>query len=101
MTPRNGRTHSRPYREIDADSVSFVQNALTAALHPQDHRPPSPPASSTKEFKNDVDPFTALTGLGIIAASVASRVDDTRLAVGRRGHARCCVRQCPSIMIMG
>ena len=41
MTPRNGRTHSRPYREIDADSVSFVRNALTAALHPQeDHRPP-------------------------------------------------------------
>ena len=61
------------------DSVSFVQNALTAA---QDYPDILPASFSAKEFKNDVDLFTTLTELGTIAASVASQIDDTRLAVG-------------------
>nr|VFJ92778.1 MAG: hypothetical protein BECKLFY1418A_GA0070994_102622 [Candidatus Kentron sp. LFY] len=61
------------------DSVSFIQNALTAA---EDHPNILPVSFSTPEFKNDVDLFTVLTELGAIAASVASEIDDTRLAVG-------------------
>lgn len=41
-----------------------------------------PASFSTAEFKNDVDLFAALTELGTLAASVASQIDDTRLAVG-------------------
>nr|VFJ46226.1 MAG: hypothetical protein BECKDK2373C_GA0170839_101450 [Candidatus Kentron sp. DK] len=61
------------------DSVSFVQNALNAA---QDHPGILPGNFSTDEFKNDVDLFTALTDIGTVIASLASEVDDTRLAVG-------------------
>ena len=61
------------------DSLSFVQNALTAAKT----NPTILPASfSTMEFKNDVDLFSVLSELGTLAASVASQIDDTRLAVG-------------------
>ena len=61
------------------DSLSFVQNALTAA-----HNNPSilPVSFNTAQFKNDVDLFTVLTELGTIAASITSQIDDTRLAVG-------------------
>jgi hypothetical protein len=61
------------------DSLSFVQNALTAAQA----NPTILPASfSNAEFKNDVDLFVLLTELGTLAASIASQIDDTRLAVG-------------------
>ena len=61
------------------DSLSFVQNALTAA---QANPAILPLSFSTSGFKNDVDLFTVLTELGTLAASVASQIDDTRLAVG-------------------
>nr|VFJ60289.1 MAG: hypothetical protein BECKDK2373C_GA0170839_10804 [Candidatus Kentron sp. DK] len=61
------------------DSVSFVQNALNAA---QDHPGILPGNFSTDEFKRDVDLFAALTDVGAVIASLASEVDDTRLAVG-------------------
>lgn len=61
------------------DSLSFVTNALTAALA----NPAIFPVSfSTPEFKKDVDLFVLLTELGTLAASVASQIDDTRMAVG-------------------
>lgn len=61
------------------DSFSFVQNALTAA---QTNPAILPASFITTEFKNDVDLFAILTELGTLAASVASQIDDTRLAVG-------------------
>ncbi|WP_133513016.1 hypothetical protein [Candidatus Thiosymbion oneisti] len=61
------------------DSTSFVQNALTAA---QDHPTILPISFSIPGFKKDVDLFTALTELGTLADSVASQIDDTRMAVG-------------------
>lgn len=61
------------------DSLSFLQNALAAA----ETNPTILPASfSTPEFKNDVDLFDFLTELAILAASLASQIDDTRVAVG-------------------
>ena len=61
------------------DSVSFITNALTAALA----NPTILPVSfSTQAFQNDVELFTVLTELGTLAASVASQIDDTRVAVG-------------------
>lgn len=61
------------------DSLSFVQNGLTAA---QDNPNILPGSFSTPEFKNDVELLALLTELGTLAASVASQIDDTRLAVG-------------------
>jgi len=61
------------------DSVSFLQNALSAA---QDHPGILPVNFNTSEFKNDVDLFTVMTDIGTVIASLASEVDDTRLAVG-------------------
>jgi hypothetical protein len=61
------------------DSLSFVQNALTAA---QTNPTILPASFSATEFKNDVDLFAVLTELGTLAASVASQIDDTRLALG-------------------
>nr|VFJ56567.1 MAG: hypothetical protein BECKFW1821B_GA0114236_102831 [Candidatus Kentron sp. FW] len=61
------------------DSVSFVQNALSAA---QDHPDILPATFKTPEFKNDVDLFAELTDINTMTASVASQIDDTRLAVG-------------------
>lgn len=61
------------------DRVSFVQNTATAA----DSHPEIFPASfNVQEFKNDVALFNTLTELSTQAASVASQIDDTRLAVG-------------------
>jgi len=61
------------------DSSSFVQNALTAA---QDNPNILPANFSTPEFKNDVDLLAVLTEFNTMAASVASQIDDTRMAVG-------------------
>lgn len=61
------------------DSLSFVQNALTAA---QTNPAILPGSFNASEFKNDVDLFIILTELGMLAASVTSQIDDTRLAVG-------------------
>ena len=61
------------------DSLFFIQNALIAA---QDNPTILPPSFSTTEFKNDVDLFGVLTELNTMIASVASQIDDTRMAVG-------------------
>ena len=61
------------------DSLSFVTNALTAA---QDNPTILPVSFSTPAFQRDVNLFTVLTELGTIANSVASQIDDTRVAVG-------------------
>jgi hypothetical protein len=61
------------------DSLSFVNNALTAA---QNNPTIFPASFSTPAFLNDVDLFSALTELSTLAESVTSRIDDTRLAVG-------------------
>lgn len=61
------------------DSLSFVQNALTAA---QANSNILPGSFSTPGFKNDVDLLALLTEINTLAASVASQIDDTRLAVG-------------------
>jgi len=61
------------------DRVSFVQNAATAA----ENTPDIFPASFNKEeFQNDVQLFHTLTELSTQPASIASQIDDTRLAVG-------------------
>jgi len=61
------------------NSLSFIQNALTAALN----NPTVLPVSfSTDGFKRDVDLFVALTEICTLASSLASQLDDTRLAVG-------------------
>jgi hypothetical protein len=62
-----------------SDSLSFVQNALTAARSNSDIFPPS---FDRDGFQRDVDLFAVLTELHTLAQSVASQLDDTRLAVG-------------------
>ncbi len=61
------------------DSLSFVNNALTAA---QNNPTIFPASFSTPAFQKDVDLFAGLTELSTLAESVTSRIDDTRLAVG-------------------
>lgn len=61
------------------DSVSFVNNALTAV---QNQPAVFPESFDTEGFQHDVDLFTALTELATLALSIASQIDDTRLAVG-------------------
>lgn len=61
------------------DSLSFVQNALTAA---QGNKDIFPASFNTEAFQRDVDLFAALTELDTLADSVTSQIDDTRLAVG-------------------
>jgi hypothetical protein len=61
------------------DSLSFIQNALTAA---QDNPAILPASFNVEEFKNDVVLFAQLTEFATLAASLDSQVDDTRLAVG-------------------
>lgn len=61
------------------DSISFLQNAMNAA---EDHPDILPRSFSTPAFKNDVELFTAMTDIGTVIASLASEVDDTRIAVG-------------------
>jgi len=61
------------------NSLSFVQNALTAA---EGHPDIFPNSFSTPAFRKDVDLFGTLTELGTLAESLSSQIDDTRLAVG-------------------
>ena len=61
------------------NSLSFVQNALTAA---EGHPDIFPNSFSTTAFRKDVDLFSVLTELGTSAESLSSQIDDTRLAVG-------------------
>lgn len=61
------------------DSLSFVNNALTAS---QNNPTIFPASFNREEFQNDEELFADLTELGTIASSVASQIDDTRLAVG-------------------
>ncbi|MDT5060478.1 MAG: hypothetical protein QOH63_937 [Acidobacteriota bacterium] len=60
-------------------SLSFVQNASSAA---QNNATIFPASFNTADFQKDVDLLATLTELGTLASSVASRIDDTRLAVG-------------------
>lgn len=61
------------------DSLSFVQNALSAAQG----NPDIFPASFNRDgFKKDVELFALMTELVTLAESVLSQLDDTRLAVG-------------------
>jgi len=61
------------------NSLSFVQNALTAA---QNFPQILPPSFDKEEFQRDVDLFAALTELNTNSESLTSQIDDTRLAVG-------------------
>ncbi len=61
------------------NSLSFVQNALSAAKAYPDVFPAS---FDTAGFEKDVNLFTVLTELATQIDSLASQVDDTRLAVG-------------------
>jgi hypothetical protein len=62
------------------EGLSFVKNALTAA---QSNSTIIPASFDTAAFQRDVDLFEALMPLATLAASVASQIDDTRLAAGR------------------
>jgi hypothetical protein len=61
------------------DSLSFVENAQVAAKNNPDILPAS---FDNAGFQKDVDLFAALTELNSLAASIASQIDDTRMAVG-------------------
>jgi hypothetical protein len=61
------------------DSLSFVQNSLTAARN----NPAILPGSFTiNGFESDVNLFGVLTDVGTVVNQLASDLDDTRLAVG-------------------
>jgi hypothetical protein len=61
------------------NSLSFVQNALQAALNNPDIFPKS---FDVVEFGSDVNLFTVLADINTVLSQLASSVDDTRLAVG-------------------
>lgn len=61
------------------DSLSFVKNAITAA---QSNPEILPASFDTAAFQKDVVLFEALIPLATLAASVASQIDDTRMAAG-------------------
>ena len=61
------------------DRLSFVKNALTGAVANPDIFPNS---LSVPAFQRDVDLLDALSQLKALADSLASQIDDTRLAVG-------------------
>jgi hypothetical protein len=61
------------------DSVSFINNAFTAA---QNNPTVFPASFNMRGFQNDVELFTLLTELCTLGSSVISQMDDTRLAVG-------------------
>jgi hypothetical protein len=64
------------------DSVSFLQNAKTAA---QGNPSVFPASFNIPAFQKDVDLFAVMTELGSIIDSLASSIDDTRLAIGGEG----------------
>jgi hypothetical protein len=61
------------------DSTSFVQNAPVAA---QNNAIIFPASFNTPDLLKDLDLLATLTELSTLASSVASRIDDTRIAVG-------------------
>jgi hypothetical protein len=61
------------------DSLSFVQNALTGA---QGNPLILPASYSVEAFQKDFYLLAVLTEIGTLVDSLASQVDDTRLAVG-------------------
>jgi hypothetical protein len=61
------------------NSLSFVQNTLSAA---EGYSQIIPPSFDVPAFKRDVELFALLTELTILAESLFSQIDDTRLAVG-------------------
>jgi hypothetical protein len=70
--------------KLGPNSLSFVQNALTAVLG----RPGIFPASfDVNGFQRDFDLFAILTELTTLADSVRSQLDDTRMAVGSEAMA--------------
>ena len=72
-------TERKALLKTGPNSLSFVQNAATAA---QNNATIFPASFNTSEFQKDVDLLATLTELVTLASSVASRIDDTRLAVG-------------------
>jgi hypothetical protein len=65
--------------KIGPDSLSFVQNSLTAAKN----NPTILPASfDVEEFESDVNLFAVLTEVNTTVEQLASQIDDTRVAVG-------------------
>jgi len=61
------------------DSVSFINNCLSAA---QNHKDIFPNSFDTDAFAKGVAAFLILTELQTLAESLSSKIDDTRLAVG-------------------
>jgi hypothetical protein len=61
------------------DRLSFVKNAATGAQSNPDIFPAS---FSVGGFQRDVTLFDVLTEIGTMADSLASQIDDTRIAVG-------------------
>lgn len=61
------------------DSVSFVQNALTAA---QGNPKIFPQSFDVSGFERDVILFATMTELLTLAEQIVSQLDDTRLAIG-------------------
>jgi hypothetical protein len=62
------------------EGLSFVKNALAAA---QSNPSILPASFDTAGFQRDVALFEALMPLATLAASVASQIDDTRMAAGK------------------
>jgi len=60
-------------------SMSFVENALVTA---RDNKHILPSTFDTDVFARDVELFALLSEIQTVADSVASQIDDTRLAVG-------------------
>jgi uncharacterized phage infection (PIP) family protein YhgE len=61
------------------NSLTFVQNSLQAAKN----NPTVVPGSfNVTEFESDVTLFGVLTELGTLVAQLATKLDDTRMAVG-------------------
>lgn len=61
------------------NSLSFVQNTLTAA---EGYSQIIPPSFDVPGFRRDVELFAVLTEIATAAESLFSQIDDTRLAVG-------------------
>jgi hypothetical protein len=61
------------------NSLSFVPRAASAA---QDNPKIFPASFDIPAFQKDVDLFVVMTELGTLVDSLASQIDDTRLAVG-------------------
>ncbi len=70
--------------KLGPNSLSFVQNALTAVLAKPDVFPAS---FDVEGFQRDFDLFAILTELTTRADSVRSQLDDTRMAVGSEAMA--------------